>query len=77
MCLSCETQEHIYNIHNNMVTIAKAHEIGLWSNGHLNMTKTVKELAISASRALSALYSKCLLALNDVKCFSETLRVTS
>ena len=36
--------------------------LGLWINEHLNMTKTVKELAKSASRALSALYSKCLRA---------------
>ena len=32
--------------------------LGLWFNEHLNMTKTVTELAKSASRALSALYSK-------------------
>ena len=36
--------------------------LGLWFNEHLNMTKTVTELAKSASRALSALYSKCLRA---------------
>ena len=52
--------------------------LGLWINEHLNMTKTVKELAKSASRALSALYSKVhTCRRNDVKCFSETLRVTS
>ena len=45
--------------------------LGLWINEHLNMTKTVKELAKSASRALSALYSKCLRA------GGMTLRVTS
>ena len=36
--------------------------LGLWSNEHLDMTKTVKELAKSARRALSALYSKSLRA---------------
>lgn len=34
--------------------------LGLWFNEHLNMKKTVTELAKSASRALSALYTKCL-----------------
>ena len=36
--------------------------LGLWLNEHLNMNKTVKELAKSASRALSALYTKSLRA---------------
>ena len=45
-------------------------------NEHLNMTKTVvTELAQSASRALSALYSKCLRAagmtLTDFRNFTK------
>ena len=36
--------------------------LGLWLNKHLNMNKNVSELAKSASRALSALYTKCLRA---------------
>ena len=36
--------------------------LGIWLNEHLNMNKTVSELAKSASRALSALYTKCLRA---------------
>ena len=35
---------------------------GIWLNEHLNMNKTVSELAKSAGRALSALYTKCLRA---------------
>ena len=36
--------------------------IGLWLHEHLNLNKTVSELSKSASRALSALYTKCLRA---------------
>ncbi len=36
--------------------------LGLWLNEHLNMTKSVNELAKSAGRALSALDTKCLRA---------------
>ena len=33
--------------------------LGLWLQEHLNLNKTVSELSKSASRALSALYTKC------------------
>ena len=36
--------------------------LGIWINEHLNMNKTVSELAKSADRALSALCTKCLRA---------------
>ena len=51
--------------------------LGLWFNEHLDMTKTVKELSKSASRALSALYLKSLRAggmtLNVFKKLYESL----
>ena len=51
--------------------------LGLWFNEHLDMTKTVKKLAKSASPALSALYSKSLRAggmtLNVFKKLYESL----
>lgn len=36
--------------------------LGIWINEHLNMNKTVSELAKSVDRALSALCTKCLRA---------------
>ena len=36
--------------------------LGLWLHEHLNLNKTVSELSKSASRAVSALYTKCLRA---------------
>ena len=36
--------------------------LGIWLNEHLNMAKTVTEITKSSSRALSALYTKCLQA---------------
>ena len=36
--------------------------LGLWLQEHLNLNKTVSKLSKSASRAFSALYTKCLKA---------------
>ena len=47
---------------NNLEYSSSYKYLGIWLNEHLNMNKTVSELAKSAGRALSALYTKCLRA---------------
>ena len=47
---------------NNLEYFSSYKYLGIWLNEHLNINKTVSELAKSAGRALSALYTKCLRA---------------
>ena len=42
------------------IRTASYNYLGIWLNEHLNMNKTVSELAKSADGALSALNTKCL-----------------
>ena len=60
---SVERCNTVFKCGENIIEYKQSYKyLGLWLNEHLNMTKTVSEITKSASRALSAMYTKCLRA---------------
>ena len=58
---SVERCNIVFKCGENEIEYEKSYKyLGIWLNEHLNMKKTVSEITKSASRALSAMYTKCL-----------------